>query len=63
MGTWKQGILFLAGQESRECYVFISDVGLCGVYLSLTLDTAKFKQLEKSCSFLKILEKKCNRLL
>ena len=22
----KQGVLFLAGQEIRECYVFISDV-------------------------------------
>ena len=26
---------FLAGQESRECCVFVSDVGTRGIYLSL----------------------------
>ena len=40
----------LAGQESRECCVFISDVGICGIYLYLTLGTANFKQLDESCS-------------
>ena len=40
---------FLALQESRECCIFISDVGFRGIYLSLTLGilgTAKFKQLD-----------------
>ena len=46
MYTWKQGFLFLIGQESWECCVFISDVGIRGIYLSLALDTAKFKQLD-----------------
>ena len=46
MCTWYQGDLFLAGQESRECYIFISDIGIRGIYLSLTLGTAKFKQLD-----------------
>ena len=36
----------VAGQESRECFDFISDVGICGIYLSLVLGTAKFKQLD-----------------
>ena len=38
---------FLAGQESLECCVFISDVGT-RVYLSLTLGTwsGQFKQLD-----------------
>ena len=40
----KDEVLFLAGQESQEC--FISDVGICGIYLSLTLGTAKFKQID-----------------
>ena len=30
-------ICVLAGQESRECCVFISDVGIRGIYLSLNL--------------------------
>ena len=46
MRGWKQGDGFLAGQESRECFDFISDVGICGIYLSLALGTAKFKQLD-----------------
>ena len=46
MLTWQQEVLFLAGQESRERFVFISDVGIRGIYLSLTLGTAKFKQLD-----------------
>ena len=37
---------FLAVQESRDCFVFISDVVICGIYLSLALGTAKFKQLD-----------------
>ena len=46
MRCWKQGDEFLAGQESRECFDFIFDVGICGIYLSLALGTAKFKQLD-----------------
>ena len=41
MRGWKQ-----AEQESRDCFDLISDVGICGIYLSLTLGTAKFKQLD-----------------
>ena len=51
MRGWKQGVGFMAGQESRDCFDFISDVVICGIYLSLALCTAKFKQLDKSCSF------------
>ena len=37
-------IWFLAGQESREYCIFISDdVGIRGIYLSLVLGTSKFK--------------------
>ena len=43
---WKQGDVFLAGQESQDWYDFISDVGIRGIYLSLALGTAKFKQLD-----------------
>ena len=32
----KKGVLFLAGQEIQECYAFISDVRIRGIYLSLT---------------------------
>ena len=46
MRGWKQGDGFLAGQESRECFDFISEVGICGIYLSLALGTAKSKQLD-----------------
>ena len=45
MRGWKQGDGFLAGQESRECFDFIS-VGICGIYLSLALCSAKSKQLD-----------------
>jgi hypothetical protein len=44
MRGWKQGDGFLAGQESRDC--FISDFVICGIYLSLAPGTAKFKQLD-----------------
>ena len=50
MCTWKQGVLFLAGPDIRERCVFISDVEICGIYLSLTL-TAKLNELDESCSF------------
>ena len=40
MRGWKQGDMFLAGQESRDCFDFITNVG---IYLYLTLGTAKFK--------------------
>ena len=43
MCGWKQGDMCLAGQE---CFDFNSDVGICGIYLSLALGTAKFKQLD-----------------
>jgi len=46
MRGWKQGDGFLAVQESRDCFDFISDVGINGIYLSLALGTAKFKQLD-----------------
>ena len=46
MRGWKQGDGFLAVQESRDWFDFISDVGICGIYLSLALGTAKFKQLD-----------------
>ena len=34
------------GQESGDCNFFISDVGIRDIYFSLTLGTAKFKQLD-----------------
>ena len=46
MRTWQQGDLVLAGKESQECCVFVYEVGIRGIYLSLTLCAAKF-----SCSF------------
>ena len=36
-------IRFLAGQESQECLIFISDVRIRGIYYSLTLGTANKK--------------------
>ena len=36
MHGWKQGDIFLAGQERRDCFDFISDVGF---YLSPALGT------------------------
>ena len=38
---WKKGDMFLAGQESRDCFDFISYVDIRGIYLSLALGTAK----------------------
>ena len=46
MRGWKQGDAFLAGQEGRGCFDFISVVGIRGIYLSLALGTAKFRQLD-----------------
>ena len=48
MRGWKQGDMFLAGQESRDCFDLISEtrVGIRSFYLSLALGTAKFKQLD-----------------
>ena len=46
----KQADMFLVGQESRDCFDFISDVGIPGIYLSLALGTAIFKQLDYLCS-------------
>ena len=31
MRGWKQGDMLLAEQESRDCFDFISDVGICGI--------------------------------
>ena len=45
--TWQQGDLVFAGQESLECFVSIYDVGIRCIYLSLTLGTTKFKQLNE----------------
>ena len=43
MCGWKQGDMLLAGQESRDCFDFISDVGIHGIYLSLALGTVKIQ--------------------
>ena len=51
MRGWKQGDMYLAGQESRDWFDLISDVGIRGIYLSLALGTAKFKQLDSSGSY------------
>ena len=40
----KERVLFLAVQESRQWWVFTSDVVTHDIYLSLTLDTAKLRQ-------------------
>ena len=45
MRGWKQ-ICVLAGRESRDCFDFISDLEIRGIYLSLALGTAKLKQLD-----------------
>ena len=37
---------FGRAREPRFDFYFISDVGIRGIYLSLALGTAKFKQLE-----------------
>ena len=46
MRTWKQGVSFLTWQENQKFRVFISDVGIRGLYFSLTLGIAKFKSLD-----------------
>ena len=46
MRSWKQGDMFLAGQEIRECFDLTSDVGIRCTYLSLAHGTAKFEQLD-----------------
>ena len=46
MCDWKQEDMILAGQESRDCLDFISDVVIRGIYLSLALGIAEFKKLE-----------------
>ena len=47
--------LFLAGQEIRKHCVSISDIRTRGIFfLSLTLSTAKSKQLDQSYSFVRI---------
>ena len=37
MRGWKQGDVLLAGQGSRDCLDFITDVGIRGIYLSFWL--------------------------
>ena len=49
MCTWQQR--YLVFSRTRKPSVFISDVGIRCFYLSLTRGTAKFKQLDESCSF------------
>ena len=34
--TWHQGVFFLAGPESQECCVFISDVVIRDMYIAYT---------------------------
>ena len=46
MRGWKQGDMFQAGQEIRDCFDLISDFGIRGIYLSLAVGTAKFKKLD-----------------
>ena len=46
MHGWKQGDGFLAEHESEDCFDFIPDIGICSIYFSLALGTAKFKQLD-----------------
>ena len=48
-----KSFVFGRARKSSMLY-FISDVGTSRIYLSLTLGTAKSKQLDKSCSFLDI---------
>ena len=56
MRSLKHGDMFLAGQESRDYFDFISDVGIRGIYLSLALGTANSNNyVDQSCSFLKFL--------
>ena len=40
--SWKQRDMFLAGQENREYFDLISDVGIRGILFDLALGTAKF---------------------
>ena len=37
---------FLEGKKAEKLVVFISDIGICGIYSSLTLGTAKFELLD-----------------
>ena len=49
MRGWKQGRYVYGNaiaQEGGDCFDFISDVVIRGIYLSLAFDTAKFKQLD-----------------
>ena len=46
MRGWKYGDMFSAGQESQDCFDFFSDVKVRGIYFSLALGIAKFKQLD-----------------
>ena len=41
--TWQHEFFFGRARKPR---VFFSDVGFCGIFLSLTLGTANFKQLD-----------------
>ena len=41
--------VFLAGQKSQECCLFISDVGIRGIYLSLALGTALLLYCHNEC--------------
>ena len=49
----EKGDLVFGRARKPRMLCYISDVGIRGIYLSLTLGTAKFKQLDKSCSLKK----------
>ena len=48
----KKNVHFWQGKKEKKVEL-ISDVGICAIYLSMTLGTSKFKQLDLSCYFRK----------
>ena len=52
MRGWKHGYMFLAAQESRDCFDFISGVRIRGIYLSPALGTAKLQLIRLIMLFL-----------
>ena len=51
MRGWKRTgrFVFDRARKPRDCFDFISDVGICVIYLSLALGTAKFSDGFFSC--------------
>ena len=41
-----RALVFWQGKKAEKVVIFISDVEIRGIYLSLTLGSAKFKQLD-----------------